>query len=146
MSNSLPSRLAEIIEEFRWCEGSEKLELLLQYSYRFPSLPDWLMHQRNAMESVPECITPVFLFMEWQPSGAVLHFDVPPEAPTIRGYAAIMAEGLRGTSREQILALPNDFYMAMGLQEILTPQRLNGIAAIVARVKQVARQHQPTQA
>ncbi len=142
MSDSLPPRLAEIVEEFRWCEGREKLELLLQYSRRLPPLPEWLQERRNAMQPVPECMTPVFLFLEWTPEGAILHFDVPPESPTVRGYAAIVAEGLRGTSPEAMLALPADFYLAMGLQEVLTPQRLNGMAAIVAHLKRAALERQ----
>ncbi len=142
MSEALLPRLAEIVEEFRWCEGREKLELLLQYSRRLPPLPAWLIPQRDSMEPVPECMTPVFLFIEWTPSGAVLHFDVPAEAPTVRGYAAMVAEGLRGASPEQMLALPADFYMAMGLHDVLTPQRLNGMAAIVAHLKRLALEQQ----
>jgi cysteine desulfuration protein SufE len=138
MNETLPERLAEIAEDFRLCQGREKLELLLQYAESLPPLPAHLEGRLDAMESVPECMTPVSVAVEWLADGAVFHFAVPAESPTVRGYAAIIAEGLRGATPEDILHLPSDFYMRMGLQEVVTSQRLNGMAAIVAHVKRLA--------
>ena len=137
----LPARLGEIVEDFELCEGREKLELLLQYAESLPPLPDRLAGSQDGMESVPECMTPVSIAAEISDGGMLFYFKVPAESPTVRGYAAIMAEGLRGATPEQVLNLPNDFYLRMGLQEVLTPQRMNGMAAIVAHVKRLAVQH-----
>ena len=73
--------------------------------------------------------------------GMIYHFIVPPESPTVRGYAAILAEGLNGVPPEQVLNLPPDFYLQMGLQQVLTNQRLNGMAALVAHIKRLALEH-----
>ena len=135
---ALPERLAEIVEDFKYCEGREKLELLLQYAESLPPLPDYLAGKDSQMESVPECMTPVSVSAEMKDGGMVFHFKVPEESPTVRGYASLMAEGLRGVTPEQVLNLPNYFYMQMGLQEVLTSQRMNGMAAIVAHVKRLA--------
>jgi cysteine desulfuration protein SufE len=66
------------------------------------------------------------------------YFDVPQESPTVRGFAAVMAEGLDGATPEQVLAVPNDFFFAMGLDRVLTMQRLNGMSAILAYMKRLA--------
>ena len=58
--------------------------------------------------------------------------------PTVRGYAAILAEGLRGASPQQVIQLPSDFYLQMGLQNVLTIQRLNGMSGMVAHIKRLA--------
>jgi cysteine desulfuration protein SufE len=138
MSGELPARLGEIVEDFTYCEGREKLELLLQFSENLPPLPTWLEGKQAEMDAVPECMTPVSVAAEMKDGGMLFHFAVPVESPTVRGYAAIMAEGLRGASPEQVLNLPNDFYLRMGLQGVLSPQRLTGMAAIVAHVKRLA--------
>ena len=133
----LPVRLQEIIEEFSWCEGREKLELLLEYSKNMPPLPNWLNKETN-MEQVHECMTPVFVHAEKENGGMVFYFDVPEESPTVRGYATILGDGLRGATPQEVLAVPGNFYIGMGLHKVLTTQRLNGIGAILAYIKRLA--------
>ncbi len=135
----LPQRLAEIVEDFRLCQGREKLELLLQYAESLPTLPDHLKEHLNEMEAVPECMTPVSVMArmagEWERFSI---FAVPAESPTVRGYAMIIMEGLNNTTPEEVLSIPAEFYLQMGLQDVLTAQRLNGMAAILAHVKRRA--------
>jgi cysteine desulfuration protein SufE len=42
---------------------------------------------------------------------------------------------------DEVTDLPADFYMAMGLHHVLTPQRLRGMDAIVSRLKRQVREH-----
>ncbi len=136
-NNTIPPRLQEIIDDFGWAEGREKLELLLEFSEQMPPLPDWLNRDTN-MEQVHECMTPVFVHAEKKNGGMHFYFDVPPESPTVRGYAAILGQGLDGATPEQVIALPGNFYIEMGLHKVLTTQRLNGIGAILAYIKRLA--------
>jgi cysteine desulfuration protein SufE len=139
VTTALPPRLQEIVAEFGEAEGQEKLELLLEYSEKMPPLPDWLNKETN-MEQVHECMTPVFVHADRENGGMVFYFDVPPESPTVRGYAAILGEGLHGVPPEQVVNIPTDFYLAMGLHKILSQQRLRGITALLAYLKRLARE------
>ena len=138
--DNLPPRLQEIVEDFQWAEGREKLELLLEFSERMPPLPDWLAGQHDSMDQVQECMTPVFVHAENDGGHMRWYFDVPPESPTVRGYAALMAEGLEGATPEEVLAIPGDFFQAMGLQDVISYQRIKGISAILAHMKRLALQ------
>jgi len=133
----IPARLQEIISDFQLSEGREKLELLLDFAEKLPPVPDWLKPGAGQMDAVPECMTPVYIHVEPRAGGLKFHFAVPAESPTVRGYAAILAEGLDGASPEEILTLPSDFYQQMGLHEVLSHQRLHGMAAILAHIKQM---------
>jgi cysteine desulfuration protein SufE len=135
---NIPPRLSEIIEDFQFVEGREKIELLLEYAERMPPLPERLRAEHDTMEEVPECMTPVFVKAERDNGGMVFYFDVPRESPTVRGYAAILAEGLQGSTPEEVLSVPNDFFQEMGLETVLTSQRLNGLIAILAHMKRLA--------
>ena len=117
---ALPQRLGEIVEEFADSEGREKLELLLEYSGKMPPLPEWLDGRHDRMDQVQECMTPVFIHAEREGDGLHYYFDVPEEAPTVRGFAALLAEGLNGLAPEQVLRVPDHFYTEMGLQGVLT--------------------------
>jgi cysteine desulfuration protein SufE len=136
--NHIPSRLSEIIEDFQFVEGREKIELLLEYSEKMPPLPEELREKHDTMELIEECMTPVFVKSEIRDGRMRFYFDVPRESPTVRGYAAILGEGLEGATPEEVLKVPNDFYQEMGLDKVLTSQRLNGISAILAHMKRLA--------
>jgi cysteine desulfuration protein SufE len=131
-----------VVEEFAELPRELRLEALLDYSRRVPPLPPALAGNRDAMEQVHECQTPFFVASEVAEDGAVsLWFDAPPEAPTTRGFAGILAVGLNGASVEEVLAVPDGFYAEMGLHEVVSPLRLRGIGAILARVKRQLRAH-----
>lgn len=134
---ALPPRLREIVEDFRASDRDEKLELLLEFADRMPPLPAALQNH-NQMSQVHECMSPVFVYAEREGTGLRFYMDVPPEAPTTRGYAMLLAEGLRGASAEEIIALPSDFMQEMGLHRVLSPQRLHGMSAILTHMKRQA--------
>jgi len=130
-----PVALQEIIQEFREIEPRERLEMLIEFSDDLPDLPEHLHTKRDSMEQVHECQSPVFLHTEIE-SGTVRFFlDIPREAPTVRGYAGILAEGLNETTPAQILETPEDIYLLLGLQEAITPQRLRGLHALMIYMK-----------
>lgn len=131
---TLPSRLQRIIDLFRSAPKDIRIQALLDYSGRVPPLPEHLAGE--SMEQVHECQTRFFIATELDDEGGVqIYFDCPPESPTVRGYAGILLEGLNGETPETILAVPDDFYRGIGLEDVVTPQRLRGMGAIVARLK-----------
>ncbi len=135
---SLPGPLAEIMADFQESAGREKVELLLYFAENMPPLPPHLQENHAQMVQVHECMTPVFVHAELDQGGMSFYFDVPQESPTVRGYAAILGLGLQGATPDQILALPAEFFLQMGLQEILSPQRIQGFGAILAHMKRLA--------
>lgn len=139
--SELPPRLAEIIEDFQLVTDSEKLEYLMELADALPPLPDWLLTRRDEMEEVHECMSPVFVYAKKNDDGRINFFlDVPKEAPTVRGYATILQEGLNNTTLDELMGVPTEFYLQMGLQQVLSGQRLTGIGAILAHMKRQAQQ------
>lgn len=137
--SDLPQKLQEIVDDFALLEGQEKLEYLLELADRLPPLPEWLLAKRDSMEIVHECMTTVFVHVEKNADGRLTFFlDVPPESPTVRGYATILTEGLNGATVDEVMGVPTEFYLQMGLQQVLSGQRLTGIGAILAHMKRLA--------
>ncbi|WP_078286255.1 SufE family protein [Mycobacteroides chelonae] len=131
---TLPAEIAEIVADFKAVDGQDKLRLLLEFSGELPDLPSHL--EQAAMEPVPECQSPLFLDVDASDrSGIRLYFSAPAEAPTTRGFASILHQGLDGQSAEAILAVPDDFYAELGLAELISPLRLRGMSAMLARIK-----------
>ena len=129
----LSARLDAIVEEFRDAPDDLRIELLLEYAESLPALPDRL--DSSGMEQVVECQTPFFLHTEIDEDRVRLWFDCPPEAPTTRAFAGILATGLDGATPEQVLATPDDLADRMGLAQTISPLRLRGMTAILHRMK-----------
>ena len=121
-----PPALQEIVEQFREATPRERMEYLLEFSDSLPPLPERLLARRDQMEQVHECQAPVFLATELEDGQVHFYLDIPPESPTIRGYASILVEGLAGASPEEVLATPDDTYMLLGLAEVITPHASAG--------------------
>jgi cysteine desulfuration protein SufE len=135
---TMPAALAEVVSDFQDMQGQDKLQLLLEFANELPPLPAGL--EQAAMEPVPECQSPLFLHVDAADRGKVrLYFSAPAEAPTTRGFAAILAAGLDKQSADDILAVPDDFYSDLGLAALISPLRLRGMSAMLARIKRRVR-------
>ena len=138
---ALHPRLQEIADEFSAVPESERLQLLLEFGQELPPLPDRYATQRDLLEPVPECQTPLFLAVEIGPNETVhLFFEAPPEAPTTRGFAGILHAGLDGLTADEVLATPSEFSSQLGLQDLVSPLRLRGMAAMLGRIKRQVRE------
>lgn len=138
---SQPEQLSRIVERFRRAPRDLKVQALLRYAQKVPPLPAELVADRSSLEQVHECQTPFFLATRVDPDGVVhLFFDAPPESPTVRGFAGVLLEGLAGAHWRDVLEVPSDFYATMGLDAVVSPLRLRGMGAILARLKRQIRE------
>jgi cysteine desulfuration protein SufE len=137
----LPPELAAIVADFRALSERDRLQLLLDFSRELPALPQRLAANRDVMEPVPECQSPLFLTVEIDaPETVRLYFDAPAEAPTTRGFAGILREGLDGLPPDDVLAVPDDVPHRLGLDQAVSPLRLRGMGAMLARIKRQIRE------
>ncbi|TVP45028.1 MAG: SufE family protein [Gemmatimonadales bacterium] len=137
---SLPDALARIVDRFGRSPKDFRVQALLHFGRKLPPLPPEFSGDRSLLERVHECQTPFFLASQVDEEGRVrLFFDAPAESPTVRGFAGILREGLEGAPWEDVLRVPADFYATMKLEEVVSPLRLRGMAAILARLKHQVR-------
>jgi cysteine desulfuration protein SufE len=126
--------LEAIIPRFKAADRSTRLETLLDYSRKLPPVPQHLDSERSAHQ-VPECQTPVFLWVEIENGRVHIYADVPPEAPTVRGFVSLLARTLDGATPEEVARIPDDLLDRLGLSETLGMTRTQGLSAILHRIK-----------
>jgi cysteine desulfuration protein SufE len=137
----LPESLAQIKDDFLSLEQRERLILLLEFSNELPELPEQYRDHPDLLERVVECQSPVFIFVDVTDQNIVhLYATAPKEAPTTRGFASILVQGLGGLTVEQVLAVPDDYPQDLGLTEAVSPLRIRGMTALLGRTKRQIRE------
>lgn len=128
--------LESLIDDFKSLPVRERLTLLLEFSDNLPELPERYADHPDLLERVEECQSPIFLFVEVDEDKDVhLFFSAPPEAPTTRGFASVLHEALDGATAADVLSVSADFPDLIGLTEAVSPLRINGMRAMLTRIK-----------
>lgn len=134
--DALPDSLAEIRDGFLELPEPDRLQLLLEYSQELPAMPAELEDHPEMLERVAECQSPVFIVVEVSDDDVVaMHATAPAEAPTTRGFASILAQGITGLTADDVLAVPADFPQTIGLTRVVSPLRISGMTGMLMRAK-----------
>lgn len=125
----------DIIADFQFLEGGDKLQLLLEFSEALPDLDERYGEHPELLERVEECQSPIFIAVDGTAAEIKLHFSAPRESPTTRGFASILFSALSSHSAAEIMELSDDFPTKLGLDHIITPLRVRGMRGMLARIK-----------
>ncbi len=135
----MTAALDAIRDEFLALGQRDRLLLLLDYADDLPPLPERYGEHPELLERVTECQAPVFVVAAVEDGVVAVHATAPAEAPTTRGFASVLAHGLNGLSREEALAVPDDFPDTLGLAGAVSPLRLRGMGGLLQRIKRQLR-------
>jgi cysteine desulfuration protein SufE len=134
-----PARLTAIVEEFQDYEPRERLEALVEFSDRMAPLPAELAAKRDAdAHRVHECQTPVFLWVEVRDGHVRIFGDVAPEAPTVKGFVALLIDALSGATPDEVAAVRDDLLQRLGLVDVLGMMRMRGLHAVLHYIRKQA--------
>lgn len=140
MSSNPPS-ITALIADFNDLEVRDRLSLLLEFSDNLPELPARYADHPDLLERVEECQSPIYLFVEVDEGKNVhLFFSAPAEAPTTRGFASVLHEALDGLPAQTVLDVDANFPDELGLTVAVSPLRMNGMRAMLARIKRQIRE------
>jgi cysteine desulfuration protein SufE len=131
----MAAALDAIVTELGEADRQERIDLLIDFAKSLPPLPDRLAAHKDDAHRVPECQSPVFLFVELEGDRVAIHADAPIEAPTVRGFVSLLVEGLNGATVEEVLAVRPDLIDRIGLPEILGMLRVRGLSGVLTRLK-----------
>lgn len=141
MSKSeLPDTLAEIRDGFLETPEADRLLLLLEYSDELPEVSEEVANHPEMCERVAECQSPVYIYVEVNDGVVTMHATAPPEAPTTRGFASILVQGISGLTADEVLAIPDDYPQSIGLTRAVSPLRIGGMTGMLMRAKKQVRQ------
>jgi cysteine desulfuration protein SufE len=136
----VPETLAEIRDAFLDTPESDRLLLLLEFADELPAVSEEVANHPEMCERVAECQSPVYIYVEIVDGRVVMHATAPQEAPTTRGFASILVQGITGLTPDEVLAIPEDYPQAIGLTKAVSPLRIGGMTGMLMRAKKQVRQ------
>jgi sulfur transfer protein SufE/stress-induced morphogen len=123
MTDVLPKKLQEIVKMFEVVpDPRSKYEQLLHYAKQLKPLGKEYLTPENKVQG---CVSQVWV----RPSvkeDKRFYFEAESDSLLTKGLAALLVEGLSGSTAQEILAVTPDFIQALGLNQSLTPSRSNG--------------------
>lgn len=139
-TTDLPDALAEIRDGFLETPEADRLLLLLEFADELPPVSEEVANHPEMCERVAECQSPVYIYVEVNDDIVTMHATAPEEAPTTRGFASILVQGITGLTSDQVLAIPEDYPQSIGLTKAVSPLRIGGMTGMLMRAKNQVRQ------
>ena len=127
----------EIVENFQLLEEwDDRYRYVIELGRTLAPLPDSAHIDANKVQG---CASQVWLITHVKPdgsSGPVMTFEGDSDAHIVRGLIAILFALYSGKSAREILTTDAiALFDRIGLRENLTPQRSNGLRAMVERIR-----------
>jgi cysteine desulfuration protein SufE len=126
------SVIDDIRADFDLLESWEdRYRYVMELGRALPAYPEAL---RDDLHKVRGCASQVWLAS--RVDGDRMHFSGDSDSHLVRGLVAVLLAGVNGRTPREVLAFDAHGVLAtLGLAEHLTPQRSNGFASMVARVR-----------
>lgn len=129
--------LADIRGDFSVLDDWEdRYRYVIELGRTLKPLPEELRTDANKVRG---CASQVWLASSVEPQNGApprLKFEADSDAHIVRGLVAILMAMYDGRTTDEILATAADpIFAELGLKEHLTPQRSNGLASMVARIR-----------
>jgi cysteine desulfurase/selenocysteine lyase len=128
----------KIAEDFGFFEsGEEKSEYVMDLAKELPDLFDML---KKVTPRVQGCMSEVYLVGRKKPGSVdVFEFVADSDAEIVRGLIAVLQRIYSGQRAKDVAAFNVEgFFESIGLEQFITQQRRNGLAGMVARIREVA--------
>ena len=135
MSQTLPDDIADLISDFEFLDNWE--DRYMHVIDMGKSLPPLEPALKTEATKVKGCVSQVWLISKQEgEKDPVLRFQGDSDAHIVKGLVAIVLVIFSGRQASKILSLDAKSILGkLGLSEHLSPQRSNGLNAMVARIK-----------
>ncbi|HLP02140.1 MAG TPA: SufE family protein [Opitutaceae bacterium] len=131
---SLEQKRAELVETIGLLpDGEERLAYLLSRGRSFPPLESRFKTDERLL---PGCVSQLWLVPEYRDGRC--YFGMDADALIAKGIAAVVCAFYNGETPADIIAMEPDFLREVGITQVLSPNRANGLASLRQRIKAFA--------
>ena len=120
------SKIKDYADEFSFLDGEERLMHLIDLAKRPTNLPKEL---RTEDRKVNGCMSQIWIDVGLQNELVNVYYDS--DAMITKGITSVVADCFSGIPVEQAKALTKEDFEELGIKELLSAQRRNGLGSLI---------------
>ena len=127
-------RIREMGDNLRMLEGHDRLQYLVDKAKEVEPLPDAAKTEENRIHG---CASKLWIIGGAKNDGTMM-YQVDGDAHITKGTAKVVTDIVNGEHRSVIANLTVDSFEPLGIKELLTMQRQNGLGELINRIIRIA--------
>ena len=131
----LIEKIKEMGDNLKLLEGTDRLQYLVDKAKEVDPLPDALKTEENRIHG---CASKL-----WIIGGAdadnKMRYQVDGDAFITKGTAKVVTDIVNGSAKQEVANLTVENFSSLGIKELLTMQRQNGLGQLITRIIRIAK-------
>ena len=127
-------KITEMGENLKLLEGHDRLHYLIDKAKDIEPLPDAAKTEDNRIHG---CASKLWLIGGARDDGTMI-YQVDGDAHISKGTAKIVTDLVNGEPKNEVAKLTVESFTPLGIKELLTMQRQNGLGELINRIIRIA--------
>ena len=132
------NKIKEMGANLRLLEGQDRLHYLIDKAKEVDPLPDAVKTEENRIHG---CASKLWMVGGLRDDGTMI-YQVDGDAHITKGTAKVVTDLVNGEQRSQVAELTVDSFIPLGIKELLTVQRQNGLGELINRIIIIAKKYE----
>lgn len=128
-------KIKEMGENIKMLEGHDRFHYLIDKAKEIDPLPDVLKTEENRIHG---CASKLWLIGGAREDNTMM-YQVDGDAHISKGTAKVVTDLVNGEQRSTVANLTVEDFSPLGIKELLTMQRQNGLGELIDRIIRIAR-------
>ena len=127
-------RIVQMGEDLKMLQGQERLQYLVDKAREVKPLPEEVKTEENRIHG---CASKLWI-VGGADSDEKMQYRVDGDAFITKGTAKVVTDIVNGADKSEVAELTVENFSALGIKELLTVQRQNGLGQLISRIIRIA--------
>ena len=127
--------IKEAGSDIKMLEGHDRFHYLIDKAKEIKPLPEWLKTETNRIHG---CASKLWITGTKNLKDGTMNYHADGESHITKGTAVVVTNLVNGQKAEEVASLTVEDFTPLGIKELLTMQRQNGLGELINRIIGIA--------
>jgi cysteine desulfuration protein SufE len=130
----LKEKITQKGDDLKMLQGHDRLAYLIDIAKDVPSLPNEVKTEENRIRG---CASNLWLIGGTKEDNTMI-YKIDADAFITKGTAKLVTDLVNNCSKDEVAGLTIEDFLPLGIKELLTIQRQNGLGSLIQRIVEIA--------